>query len=247
MPKSLAHLIARLAPSSRSPRLSAVISPASASRCAVTHLLDRYAKDGRLPGPSQGQLGRAQALIASLEGQRREQVLDHQAVLDLGGLVQGADELLTGVDHNRRFSWPGCRRVQSSTDPDTDVHQVWNFRREGALSGSRGFILFHRPNAPAGARNLSSTHHLLGELNPTGSAVKVTFAQLSSGSVLRLPRHLGAVQGMPTAANAASTAATLRLSWSDGSVRNRVRALATTWRRLSANCDVRDSRCVSAR
>lgn len=55
------------------------------------------------------------------------------------------------------------------------------------------------------------------------------------------------VQRIPTAVKAASTAVTLKVSWFAGSARNRVRALATTARRLSVNCEVRDSRCVRAR
>ena len=54
-------------------------------------------------------------------------------------------------------------------------------------------------------------------------------------------------QAIPTALNAASTAAIFRSRSAAGRFRNSVRALDTAKRWLSANCEVRDRRWVSVR
>jgi hypothetical protein len=52
---------------------------------------------------------------------------------------------------------------------------------------------------------------------------------------------------IPTASKASSMAPILTLFLGAGRSMNRLRALSTTARRLSLNCEVRDSRCVFAR
>jgi hypothetical protein len=59
-------------------------------------------------------------------------------------------------------------------------------------------------------------------------------------------RSIETYSEMPTAEKLFSIAFSFAASWSGGTVRKRLRALLMTARRLSLNCEVRESCCVNA-
>ncbi len=84
----------------------------------MQHLLRGDVRDDRAPAPGSGQFvgGEVLALVL-LEGERREQVLAHDAVLQFGGFAEHVDQRLAVLDHERRF-----RRGQAASGGD-DLRQ----------------------------------------------------------------------------------------------------------------------------
>ena len=70
----------------------------------VEHLLGRDVRDRGPPAVDRRQLAPCQPLVlALLERERREQVLAHDPVLELGRLAQHVDQRLAMLDHERRL------------------------------------------------------------------------------------------------------------------------------------------------
>ena len=70
----------------------------------VEHLLGRHVRDRGPPAVDRRQLAAGQSLVlALLERERREQVLAHDPVLELGRLAQHVDQRLAMLDHKRRL------------------------------------------------------------------------------------------------------------------------------------------------
>jgi hypothetical protein len=104
----------------------------------VEHLVSRHVGDDLAPALHGRQLVLGQPLVgALLEREHGEQVLEHDPVLQLSGLVEHVDQRLAMLDHERRL---GRRLAAARLDHlGEPAHQ----------SDSR-------PNAPAGATGLGS-------------------------------------------------------------------------------------------
>jgi hypothetical protein len=88
----------------------------------VQHLLGGHVSDRPAPARHGLELLRLEPLVlALLERERREQVLAHDPVLDLGGLAQHVDQLLAMLDHERRLGLrpPAAQRqhLREATPP----------------------------------------------------------------------------------------------------------------------------------
>ena len=92
----------------------------------VQHFLRGDVRDDLAPAPGGGHFfGREALALILLEGERREQVLAHDAVLQFGGLAQHVDERLAVLDHERCL-----RRGQAAPGGD-------DLREPSALGGGR--------------------------------------------------------------------------------------------------------------
>ena len=82
----------------------------------VQHLLGRHVRDLLAPSGHRRELPLRQSLLGGLlERERREQVLAHDAVLQLGGLAQHVDQRLAVLDHE------GCLRGGLATPGGEDL------------------------------------------------------------------------------------------------------------------------------
>ena len=92
----------------------------------VQHFLRGDVRDDLAPAPGGGQFfGREALALVLLEGERREQVLAHDAVLQFCGLAQHVDQRLAVLDHERCL-----RRGQAAAGGD-------DLRQPSALGGGR--------------------------------------------------------------------------------------------------------------